>query len=700
MATTPRKTFPELEALSAPLVDSDVVAVYRAPGPAKRTTASVLKTYAQTGLGTMATQNANAVAITGGSITGITDLAVTDGGTGASDASGARSNLGLVIGTNVQAYDPDLTTWAGITPGTGVGTALAVNVGSAGAFLTSTEVAASTGAALVGSIQTGAGAALETVQTVLRRTIYAASYGFATGASAATNTTALQNAIIEAGAQGGGDVIMPAGVFSVNTVYLRSNVTLRGAGVGAFDTNGQTIRGTVLDQNTSNAPVIHVLSNVTYGALRGVQLHDFILRGHASATVRMLYFEALSPYAITESAVNIDSFGGFGLYEAVTGGGTNVYLCDFKMKANTCTDTPFVTFGAYNTYDLRSNYVAANKYAASVADQSSTLRVVGDGPVIVSGIANLLTVAVETIYLAPSTAWEGAVLVTGSNNTFMNPHVVNCLAARCVASFRVFGSGTQIINPVVFGSDFPAFPFDIGSLDGPLTVVGGKISCTNKLETYASATDLAKVSAIGDTSTYYTPRDGVTILGDTAVTLTNTLSDQTQVFNSPLTAARAVTLSTTGAVEGAKFLIVRTTAATGNFAVNIGTGPLRSLNSLGQWCEVTYNGSAWFVSAAGNLYIEDGVNTYGDENVTVTVASIKRHIRYLYALTADRQVTLSTTGAPNGYTYRITRAVSSTGAFNLNVGIGPLKALTPGTWCDVTYDADNGDWYLSGYGAL
>jgi hypothetical protein len=47
------------------------------------------------GLGTIATQNSNAVTITGGSITGITDLAVADGGTGASDASGARTNLGL-----------------------------------------------------------------------------------------------------------------------------------------------------------------------------------------------------------------------------------------------------------------------------------------------------------------------------------------------------------------------------------------------------------------------------------------------------------------------------------------------------------------------------------------------------------------------------------------------------------------------------
>ena len=55
-----------------------------------------------------------ALNLSGSSITGT--LAISDGGTGATSASAARTALGLAIGTNVQAFDQQLADIAGLTP--------------------------------------------------------------------------------------------------------------------------------------------------------------------------------------------------------------------------------------------------------------------------------------------------------------------------------------------------------------------------------------------------------------------------------------------------------------------------------------------------------------------------------------------------------------------------------------------------------
>lgn len=82
-------------------------------------------------LGTIASQNASNVSITGGNISGITDLAIADGGTGASTASAARLNLlpsisanaGKVLAVNGTASDVE---WIAVTGGGGSVTSVAL----------------------------------------------------------------------------------------------------------------------------------------------------------------------------------------------------------------------------------------------------------------------------------------------------------------------------------------------------------------------------------------------------------------------------------------------------------------------------------------------------------------------------------------------------------------------------------------------
>lgn len=66
---------------------------------------------ATTTVGTIATQNSDAVTITGGTITGIAPIAVTSGGTGASTAAAARSNLSAAASGN----NSDITSLTGLT---------------------------------------------------------------------------------------------------------------------------------------------------------------------------------------------------------------------------------------------------------------------------------------------------------------------------------------------------------------------------------------------------------------------------------------------------------------------------------------------------------------------------------------------------------------------------------------------------------
>lgn len=85
-------------------------------------------------------------------------------------------------------------------------------------------------------------------------------------------------------------------------------------------------------------------------------------------------------------------------------------------------------------------------------------------------------------------------------------------------------------------------------------------------------------------------------------------------------------------------------------------------------------------------------------NVSVTLLHYSEQTqRFDTALTNNRTVTLPSANVK--MRFRIVRGASATGAFNLEVGTGPLKTLTAaGLWCDVESDGTN--YTVTGSGAL
>lgn len=121
-----------------------------------------------------------------------------------------------------------------------------------------------------------------------------------------------------------------------------------------------------------------------------------------------------------------------------------------------------------------------------------------------------------------------------------------------------------------------------------------------KLRSGATYTFWANGSGTGWREAADFPLGATADVGDASKALQARVDPETQIWNTPLTTDRTVTLSATGAFTGASFRVTRTASATGAFSLNVGTGPLKAL-SAGQWCEVTHNGSAWVLTAFGSL---------------------------------------------------------------------------------------------------
>lgn len=162
-------------------------------------------------------------------------------------------------------------------------------------------------------------------------------------------------------------------------------------------------------------------------------------------------------------------------------------------------------------------------------------------------------------------------------------------------------------------------------------------------------------------------------------------------------------LNLSGTLTGNRSIILKASQK-GLFIVSNGTSGSYTVTvkpSAGTGVVVEQGKRAWiysdgstasFITKLSDLLSQETVSS--DADFTLTWGSNSETIRHTGTLTADRAVTLSTTGAIKGARWRVTRTGS--GAFNLNIGTGPLKELRQNMWAEFVYDGSA--WYLAEHG--
>ena len=192
------------------------------------------------GLGSMAVQNATSISVSGGTITGITDITVADGGTGASNATDARANLSAAkTGSN-----NDITELTGLT--------VPLSVAQGG---TGINTSTGTGSVVRATSPTIASATL--TSPTLSGTATAPTQS-STDDSTKIATTAFVQDLIGGTASAAGYIAFNG---STGSVIASSNLTLTKSGTGDYTIN---VDAGIQD---GNADYCVVLGNVDQGTL-------------------------------------------------------------------------------------------------------------------------------------------------------------------------------------------------------------------------------------------------------------------------------------------------------------------------------------------------------------------------------------------------------------------------------------------------
>lgn len=635
MVDTPRKTFPELTALSAPVVDSDVLALYRSPGPAKRTTVSDLASYVTTTLPTFQTIAAAQSTTILASVKSIQTLGFNANGVGGAEY--VRTSLATITAASYPAT---------------------AYFRSSDRFMPDGSTDATNGGYWL----------------IADPVLFIEQFG-ALGDNSTDNATAISAALLTAKIRGGCDVTANAGNFRFGSQlrvwqYVKFDLppgavlfptadfdAVRCSGYSRFT---GTINVTLVGTYTAAALLYDGADNDV--AATATRLHvptyfDVFVIGSASATVgTACYFKCTTTDArIMGIQGRLKVYGmGTGWKGALTAtdGSNFITSCQLDISASEClkvvdmypgsgglyhidqnmirataqprpgtTQTMYVLAGQYNEFDLMAwdwdTVAGTSPYAIEILTgaRESQLTTVLDPAYLLNNststsfiIENMLTAAgANYVRAAVVRGWSAA----GANLIIDVPNATGGLFCR-INGANMLGSGStrhldfygNSGNPATFRNfNAAAQSIDIINATGRLPVINATAPAT-ATSTAASGQQAVTANSFFVSHSTNTWRryqaDGYTVRGDVDVTLTPDTDAVSQVWTAPFTADRAVTLATANVFTGTRFRITRAATATGAFNLNVGTGPLKAL-AVGTWCEVLFNGSAWILSAYGTL---------------------------------------------------------------------------------------------------
>jgi hypothetical protein len=463
---------------------------------------------------------------------------------------------------------------------------------------------------LTGFLQSGTGASARSVQAKLRDLVSVKDFGVV-GDGSTDDTTALQLAMDWLGTNDGG-LYWPDGTYKLTASLTIAQI--RGAVM-----RGQSRGGVTISQATNNTPIF-TLTTCDSDAFDFSNFNFTWANQQTSSDT-----SAIAIYFAGTSGTPANGFYNF-----------NIHHCTFNKgyRAISANDGIQLSLWGWDISDciLKETMVGAFIYLSpspSIGIPNCSLRhiylrcdVSSETIINLVGIGGLLLQSIEFN--------NGT--IGGAGNPLQHLLLTSCNAVVMQNCREESATISATTRPCwYFASSFVTIVgAELGGIDAGAGIIASLITADGNSKVSVIGLNASTGTIGGGTDTALFNGTGFGILhncrwtgtpgsvadefiyrksigadvGDAAKALVVGTDVETQVWNTPIAADRAITLSTTiTPPPGAKFRIVRTAAATGGFNLNVGTGPLKAMGTAGSFCEVQYNGatSAWMLTAYGTL---------------------------------------------------------------------------------------------------